>query len=545
MKKNKWFYRVLTLMLAMLMIFGMAACGDDDYVEDEPSNKKQSSSTKETESKSTEPTETTENTEVPTEAPTEAPTEPPIDKEAVKQEAMAAADLQAMAGDYLGAISTIDQAVVTIGEDADLAAKKVGYEKFYLASILDNARAKKKAKDYEGALEALNQGFEYFPGDASLTAEIAEVEAAKAKTAEIATANPNQNPVAPKAAADVVLTGGASMAAATTVQREDVNHASFTTENQVDWFRFTTSSNYSAYCIHLLNNSVDGPVYITLYDAYEKELAHTESGYGDAGYIDITLAPNTEYFVKFYRFYNDHSGNYQFTVNEKICDAGVDKAGAFYVDLDVQNIKSQESRYIDDWFRFTTTNSYATYQFSLTNNSIDSSLYLTVYDTFDTKLGEIHAYAGETTLLDLALDANKDYWIKVTPYYGDKAGFYQFSISEMYCDGGKTKEQAMNLALGMPYNKAADTSLEEWFCYTFTETGTYTLTFTNNNIDTALYANVYDVLGTDLGRLQANNSKTEEHSMEIAAGTVLYIKITRYDKWRFGNYTLQVTQTPT
>lgn len=542
--------RLLLILLALAMVFSLVACGDDDseYVDDDKEDKKTSGkkddSTKETEATGGDETQNTEeNTNNNQEQNNQQDNQPVVDVAAVKAEAIQSADVLAGTGDYLGAIAVIDEAEKTVGADPELTAKKELYGKLYISATVDTARAQKKSKEYDAAITLLNDALTRYPGNADLTAVVGEVEAAKAMTAQVQTANPNQNPTMPKTGADQNVTGGATKAAAAQVQTENINHGSFTTSGREDWYCFTTSSNYSAYNIEFLNNSISTSVHMHIYDAYEKELGYADYLWtGETGYVDLILTPNTTFFIRVSRSGDDKLGNYQFSVSEKICDAGADKTNAFLSDLDTLYTKSFESRYIEDWFTFTATDNYATYQFSLINNSINDRVYLTVYDEYDTMLGEISAWANESALLDLLLSPNKKYTIKFSRYYGDKLGNYQFSILEMYCDGGKNKEEAFALNIGETYNKIADTSLEEWYSYTFTETGVYTLTLTNNNVDTTVYATVYDVLGTELGSVHANKSDTTQESLEIQAGTVLYIKITRYDEWRFGNYTMTVTE---
>ena len=111
----------------------------------------------------------------------------------------------------------------------------------------------------------------------------------------------------------------------------------------------------------------------------------------------------------------------------------------------------------------------------------------------------------------------------------------------MISDGGLVKEEAFPLNLGETLYGTADTTFEKWFTYSFTENKAYTLKLTNHSIDTTVYATVYDILGTELGTVSAGKGETSEHSMEIAAGTTLFVKITRYNNTRFGNYALCVS----
>ena len=134
----------------------------------------------------------------------------------------------------------------------------------------------------------------------------------------------------------------------------------------------------------------------------------------------------------------------------------------------------------------------------------------------------------------------RQYTVKLSRYRDDRNGYYQMSVVEKICDAGLQQSEAVPLEIDKTFYGTADTSVAEWYVYTFTEADTYTLKLTNNNIDTTVYATVYDPLGTELGSIDAYKNDSSERSLEIAAGTVLYVKISRYRSEKFGNYALLV-----
>jgi hypothetical protein len=280
---------------------------------------------------------------------------------------------------------------------------------------------------------------------------------------------------------------------------------------------------------------------VTLYDGYDKQLNRVELGKGETAWLDYGLNAKTEYWIKVHRYNDTRTGNYQLAVNEEICDAGMNQANAFYVDLGDNYTKELDVYDINDWYRFVTTDNYATYQFALTNNSINTTVYLTVFDEYDTELGQIEVDKGQSKILDLNLKENREYTVKISRYSGGRVGYYQISVSEMICDSGLTRAEAVPLNLNQTFYGKADTGFSEWYCFTFTKDGTYTLKLTNNSINTTLYATVYDALGTELGSVSADQTETRERSLTITAGTVLYVKISRYTSSRFGNYTILVS----
>ncbi len=356
------------------------------------------------------------------------------------------------------------------------------------------------------------------------------------------TTNPNQNPTLPKTPEEHNINGGSTSANAASVLLEDVYHASYNSKNDGAWYKIRTSTNYSAYSFEFKNNSIDTTTYFVVYNMYEEELGRQSIGRGDTAYVDLMLEADTEYLIYVYRYNSDRTGNYQFSVKEKICDGGATKSMAFAIDLGATNTKAADARGINDWFKFTTTENYAVYRFTLVNNSINTTLTLTVFDEYDTELGSASASKGDTDTLDLRLTAGKEYTIRITRYYSDRLGYYQFTAAEMICDGGLEQSEAFVLPLGETRQVVADTTFPEWFMFTATTTGEYTLTLTNNNIDTSLSVTVFDILGTERGTISASKNDTKTGSLSVEAGTTLFLRITRYNNGRTGNYSVRITK---
>ena len=459
----------------------------------------------------------------------------------VKADAISQADTLAAGGKYPEAIVLLEQTMETIGEDKQLQEKIEQYKKDHVQAVIKTANAYADKQEFANAYAVLQQAMQYYPDNQELQKALADIQEAESSANPSAALNPNQNPVMPKTPEEHEITGATTKKDAVEIQREDLYHASFTTEDEYIWYKFTTSVNYSAYSIEILNNSINTTLYFTVYDAFDNEIKSQSVGKGESAYLDVSLEANTEYWLKVYRYYDNRMGNYQFSVKEKICDAGMTQEEAFYTDLGVQYTKSFDVHQMYDWYRFTTTSGYSTYQFRLTNNSIDTTLYLRVYDEYDTELGSISVSKGSSDFLDLKLSPNREYTIRMSRYYDTRNGYYQMAVHEMPCDAGLSQEEAFPLPLNQPFYGTADTTFAEWYVFTFQEDGTYTLKLTNNSINTTVYATVYDVLGTELGKLSASQNGSQERSMEIPAGTILFVKISRYYSDRFGNYTLLVS----
>lgn len=429
----------------------------------------------------------------------------------LKQDALLTAEAQAQSNDYLGALVTLNQTIQLIGEDEELSSAVKSYEDTYAQSIvLQNTPVLPQTPP-------------------SVTAPAADI------------INPNQNAVQPVAGKDVDVVSGSSFDNAVEISLEDINHCSFTTEKSEGWYKITTTSNYSAYRFDCRNNSVDTSVYISVYDEYKQELGSSYAGKGKAFYVDLVLKENTAYWIKFHRYNQNQLGNYQFTVSEKVCDAGTGWDSAFAVAQDVKYTKEMDTAYINEWFTFRTGENYSVYRLEAKNNSINTTTYFTIYDEYETELGSVGVGKGKTGYLDLVMENQKQYYLKISRYSQDQLGNYQFTLHEKVCDAGLNQENAFPLSINQTQYGTLDTTFNDWYVYTIPETGEYTITFTNNSLGTTAYLTIYDILGTELYNKGVSVSKAHSFTQTVEKGTALYMKISRYDKNCLGNYTLSLS----
>ena len=466
-----------------------------------------------------------------------------------KAELMASAAGLYESGKVLEAYGMIASAAANAPDDGELAALAEEYLNAYVDGKISEADALMKAKDLAGAEAVLTEALNNVPGNSGLTAKLSEVkDAAKAEDApasgdEYVEGNPNKNPTPPESGKDVDVAGGSDSSTAAEITKENVNHASFTKEKGADFYKFTTSANFSLYRTELKNNSVDATLKLVMYDGYDNELGSVRAGKGDTAYLDLSLEANTAYYFKVYRdYYDDRAGNYQFSVNELVCDAGTSKDNSFKMLTDTEYTKKLDAFEINDWYRFTASESYSVYRFDLKNNNIDSTLYLTVYDMYDTELGSANTGKGDSGHRDLVLEAGKEYYVKISRYYGDRTGNYQFSVNELVCDAGLTSEEAFELKTDNTVISTLDSVFEDWYYCDFDSDGEYTLTFTNNSIDSTAYVTAYDELGTELYNQGVSKNDTASLTKAAAAGDRVYFKITRYYSDRNGNYTMTITK---
>ena len=235
------------------------------------------------------------------------------------------------------------------------------------------------------------------------------------------------------------------------------------------------------------------------------------------------------------------------TVEEKICDAGIKEEEAFNLIFEKTYIKSFDVKQIYDWYKITTSANYSNYRFVLENISIDNAggwgnLQINVYDEFGLDMGYTgDIIKGSTGFLDLHLEENKTYTIRISRRNADHLGNYKLTIEEKICDAGDNKEGAFPIALNETHNGVFDVSNNDWYAHKFTEGGTYSFSFTNHNINTDLYMAIHDSF-SEICVKTARKGETTTFLLEITQDTILYIGLSRRNSQENGTYSITIVK---
>lgn len=107
---------------------------------------------------------------------------------AIKAEAISAAEVLAQQGDYLGAITTINQAISTVGEDVELTEKAEAYENAYATDISSQVDALLAENDITAAKTLLQNATKEFPNNATIKSRMEELD--KYKSVSLSSLSP-------------------------------------------------------------------------------------------------------------------------------------------------------------------------------------------------------------------------------------------------------------------------------------------------------------------------------------------------------------------
>ncbi len=462
---------------------------------------------------------------------------------------LADAEKYAEIEDYEAAMSIIKEAQDVYGNNVQYQAAYNTYNQKYTLQVKTEALASAdifaQGGDYENAVKVLEEALAKIKNDTELTNKIKEYQAADKGETDKDEDVPSGTI---RDGEELEIKGGSSRADAKEIKLEDIHHASFTTAGNVDWFKVTSSANYSLYRFKIDNLSIDGyyGIYITVYDETEKQLGESRCTKGNNCYVDLQLTPGKTYYIRIHRDDKAKLGNYKLTVNENICDAGVNKNESFNILLEKEYIKKFDVSQYADWYKVTVSDQYSLYRFKIDNLSIDGyyGIYITIFDEYDAQLGESRCTKGNNCYVDLQLTPGETYYIRISRDDGAKLGNYKLIVNEYLCDAGVTKEEAFEIPVATEQMKKFDVSkFNEWYKVTInSDNAAYRFSLDNLSIDGyyGIYITIFDEYDAQLGESRCTKGKNCYVDLQLTSGETYYIRISRDDGSKLGNYKLMV-----
>lgn len=224
-----------------------------------------------------------------------------------------------------------------------------------------------------------------------------------------------------------------SYAKSTTLSLNRKKAYNLETVEDVDYFKFTTTSNDSFYKIELANTEVTDAISAILY--YEDDITTNQLSIvaykASIGSEAIKLKPNHTYYISVQRNYFKCTGNYKLSVTEIKDDASDTFKNSKKIEL---NKKSTYKLNVDgdvDYFKFKASKS-GTYTITLANKSGNNSIDAIIYSDADVtqSIGTITSYKAKKNSNKVKLKKNHTYYIAVqkSSRYSTVTGAYSLTI---------------------------------------------------------------------------------------------------------------------
>ena len=326
------------------------------------------------------------------------------------------------------------------------------------------------------------------------------------------------------------VAGGASKAAATTINLNSTSYGDIYAADTDYWHKFTTSNKDSFYEIKAKNVSADGyGWYAYLYDESLNQVWKAENkSENETATTQIKLNPNTTYYFKCYTT-NKIVGRYSLTVKEIPDDLGDIKASAKTIALGEKVVQCVNAWNDADWFSFTTEADEAYYKVTAKNLSIDGyGYYLYLYANNEEELGAIENKAmKESGTFYLKLKPSTTYYIKCTAT-NKYVGNYKFSVTHISDDVSDVKDKAAEMKVNMITDRVINVPGDvDYLKVTPEESGTYTFYTKNLSLNSyGLYTYLLSPYEEELAaheNLSRSNAKSTQ--VTLTAGKTYYIKV--------------------
>jgi predicted RNA-binding protein with TRAM domain len=242
-------------------------------------------------------------------------------------------------------------------------------------------------------------------------------------------------------------------------------------------------------------------------------------------YISRTVSTGQTYYIKVTPYSSSYSGTYQI---------GFNTSTALPITFPPENVTTLTLNTWADgnlpangeqWFTFTAT---ADTQYIHASFGTLTNLYVQVYDSSGTAVGDRTFLYGSTKYISRDVTTGQTYYIKVTPLSSSYSGTYRIGFNTGFVPPGVT----------LTLNTWADGNLpengEQWF--TFTATADTQYIHASFGTLTSLYVQVYDSSGATVGDRTYLSSSTKYISRAVNTGQTYYIKVTALLSFISGTY---------
>ncbi len=310
-----------------------------------------------------------------------------------------------------------------------------------------------------------------------------------------------------------------------------------------DVFVFTTEAGSAFYKASFKNENVDTSVYMELFDALGLSLGKKEATKGREASVSWKVEPESEYYLKFYRYDDKKGGKYMFSLSRTPDNEGdtFEEANAAMIDQMVQ--ASFDGKGDIDVFKLTTEAGEAFYRIDFKNETVDTSVYMELFDSFGLSLGRKEASKGRTGYKSWKVEPESDYYLKFYRYDENKNGKYTFSYIRTPDGEGDGYDSANDLAFGQPVQASFDgTGDTDMFVFATGEESAFVKAeYKNETVDTTVYMEIHDENQLMIHKAEASKGREKFISFKAEPEKTYYIFMYRYDDDKNGRYTMNLS----
>jgi hypothetical protein len=316
---------------------------------------------------------------------------------------------------------------------------------------------------------------------------------------------------------------GNSFSTADTMALAEWYNGTLEAEDDVDYYKFTTSNNDSFYKVELRNTEATDTIKLALYSEEDAttDVYEISALIAEANSDTRKLMPNHTYYISVQKDYFKCTGNYKLSVTEIKDDVPDNYSNSKVLSLNKKKTYHLEAVGDSDYFKFTTTSNASYYQIEVANTEATNNIYATLYyeDDKTTDVADLSAYQASIGSKSIKLEPNHTYYFVVqTEKYTKATGAYKLCVTEIKDDASDTFKNCAKIKLNKKstYKLNVDGDID-YFKFKASKSGTYTITLANKSGNNAISA----VIFSDADITQRIDSITSQE----AAKNVMKVKL--------------------
>jgi len=258
-----------------------------------------------------------------------------------------------------------------------------------------------------------------------------------------------------------------------------------------DYYVFNALGKEMYYTVTFGNKNIGGGLDAEILDSEGTTVENATAENGEEQTITLKLKSGENYYVHVNSSDWDSEGQYSIKINSISDDAGDNIEQAATVGLDTNFFGRFEVIGDTDYVKFTTSNKNNYYKISLSNQSVEEDVTMTVLDAEGNAVNDSSVSKGETTALQLKLERNKTYYISFSSV--DAVGVYNYTIDTILDNAGDTMETADSIAINTQVKGCLETTEDvDYVKFTATKANTfYQIMVSNETVEDTLLVSLW------------------------------------------------------
>jgi len=313
----------------------------------------------------------------------------------------------------------------------------------------------------------------------------------------------------------------------------------------VDVFTFTAAEGSNYYRLDFKNNDLNAWLKYELLDANGLSVQKDSVYTGNSEYISWKAEPGAQYYVKLYSDNEKQCGKYSVKLSSKVDNEPNTMADGIAL-IEGQTLDASFDGTKDvDWLTFTVAEGSNYYRLDFKNNDLNAWMKYELLDANGLSVQKDSVYTGNSAYISWKAEPSAQYYVKLYSDNEKQCGKYTVTLSHAADNEPDTMENAVVLTAGEKSASFDGSKDVDYFTFTAgAERAYYRLTIKNGSVDTTVYLEHQDAAGLKIKTIEAGKGKNGAYSFLTEKDAQYFLKLTRYDGNKLGNYVITIEEYP-